>query len=90
MLRAYVVPRHAYSRSSNESEGPFSGVNFESTTTGHTGGVSFGAQHALGERFAIFGELGLVYERGRTDVTTTELRRRSFGTRSGVGVVVYF
>jgi hypothetical protein len=50
--------------------------------------VSFGAQHALGERFAIFGELGLVYERARTDVTTTELRRRSFGTRSGV--VVYF
>ena len=90
MLRAYVVPRYAYSRSTSETEGPFGGANFESTTTGHTGGVAFGAQHALGERFAIFGEIGLAYERARTEVTTTELRRTSFGTRSGVGVVVYF
>jgi hypothetical protein len=89
MLRAYVVPRYAYSRSTSESEGPFTGRDLEIRTTGHTGGVSFGAEHALGERFAIFGELGLAYERATTEVTT-ELRRRSFGTHSGVGVVFFF
>ena len=50
----------------------------------------FGAQHTLGDRFAIYGELGLAYERGTTEITTSELRRRAFGTRSGVGVVLYF
>jgi hypothetical protein len=46
-------------------------------------------QHALGDRFAIYGELGLAYERTTTEIITSEMHRSTFGTRSGVGVVVY-
>jgi opacity protein-like surface antigen len=88
MTRAYVVPRYAYSRNTATIEGPLTGL--EQTSNGHAFGVSIGAQHGLGERFAIYGELGLAYERGTTEALTSEIRRSAFGTRSGVGVVVYF
>jgi opacity protein-like surface antigen len=89
MTRAYLVPRYAYSHTSSSIEGPFT---FGSDSTGnvHDVSVSFGAQHNLGDRFAIYGELGLAYERAKTEITTSELRRTAFGTRSGVGVVIYF
>jgi hypothetical protein len=89
MTRAYVVPRYAYSRTSSSLEGPF---DFLRDTSGniHDVSMSFGAQHTLGDRFAIYGELGLAYERATTEITTSQLRRTEFGTRSGVGVVVYF
>jgi hypothetical protein len=58
--------------------------------TTHSGGVSFGAQHLLGEHFAIYGELGLSYDRLTTDLPAGEARGNAFATRSGVGVVVYF
>jgi hypothetical protein len=90
MLRAYVVPRYAFSRSTTDAEGVLSQLNFESTSTTHSGGVSFGAQHLLGEHFAIYGELGLSYDRLNTELPTGEARGNAFGTRSGVGVVVYF
>ena len=89
MTRAYVVPRYAYSRTSSSLEGPFT-VLRDSTGNGHDVSVSFGAQHTLGDRFAIYGELGFAYARLTTDITTTELRTNRVGTRSGVGVVVYF
>ena len=89
MTRAYVVPRYAYSRTSSSLEGPFT-VLRDSTGNGHDVSVSFGAQHTLGDRFAIYGELGFAYERLSSDITTTELRTNRVGTRSGVGVVVYF
>ncbi|HEY9466411.1 MAG TPA: hypothetical protein VIR54_25115 [Vicinamibacterales bacterium] len=89
MTRAYVVPRYAYVHTSSSLEGPFT-VLRDSTGNGHDVSVSFGAQHTLGERFAIYGELGFAYERTTSDVTTTELRSNRVGTRSGVGVVVYF
>ncbi len=89
MTRAYLVPRYAYSRTSSSLEGPFS-ILRDSTGNAHDASVSFGAQHNLGDRFAIYGELGFAYERLTTDITTSELRTSRFGTRSGVGVVVYF
>ena len=89
MTRAYVVPRYAYMHTSSSIEGPFA-ILSDSTGNGHDVSVSFGAQHNLGDRFAIYGELGLAYERAKTELTTSELRRTGFGTRSGVGVVVYF
>ena len=89
MTRAYVVPRYAYSRTTTSIDGVFTGVT-DSTGNAHTFVVSFGAQHPLGDRFAVYGELGLAYERSTTEITTSELRRSTFGTRSGVGVVVYF
>ena len=89
MTRAYVVPRYAYSRTTTTIEGPFA-VLGDSTGNAHDVSVSFGAQHTLGDRFAIYGELGLAYERGTSEITTSELRRSAFGTRSGVGIVLYF
>src|SRR5262245_25122495 len=89
MTRAYVVPRYAYSDISSSIDGPATIVR-DSSGNAHDVSVSFGAQHNLGERFAIYGELGLAYERFTTDIIASELRRSSFGTRSGVGVVVYF
>lgn len=89
MTRAYVVPRYAYSHTSSTIEGPFTTAR-DSSGHAHDVSVSFGAHHTLGDRFAIYGELGLAYERATTEITTSELRRSTFGTRSGVGVVVYF
>ena len=89
MTRAYVAPRYSYLRSKSSIDGPFA-ITRDSTGHGHDVSVSFGAQHTLGDRFAIYGELGLAYERAKTDIVTSELRVHSFGTRSGVGVVVYF
>jgi|RhiMethySRZTD1v2_1073278.scaffolds.fasta_scaffold00937_6 hypothetical protein len=89
--RAYVVPRYGFSRSTTSTEGVVvTQLNFESTVTTHSGGVSFGAQHLLGEHFAIYGELGLSYDRLSTELPTAEGHGHAFGTRSGVGVTVYF
>jgi hypothetical protein len=58
----------------------------------------FGAHYLLGRRFAAFGEVGFGYSRqtgsvtgtvGSTEVRTTS-RANSVGTRTGVGVVLYF
>ena len=89
MTRAYVAPRYSYSRAKSSIDGPFA-ITRDSNGHTHDVSVSFGAQHTLGDRFAIYGELGLAYERAKTDILTSELRAHSFGTRSGVGVVVYF
>lgn len=89
MTRAYLVPRYAYGRTSSSLEGPFT-ILRDSKGNSHDVSMSFGAQHNLGDRFAIYGELGFAYERLTTDITTSELRTSRFGTRSGVGVVVYF
>lgn len=89
LTSAYVVPRYAYSRTESSIEGPLAGLT-DSTIRAHAVSVSFGAQHRLGERFGIYGELGLEHDRSTTEITTAELRRRALGTRSGVGVVVYF
>ena len=89
MTRAYLVPRYAYSRTKSSLEGPFTLLR-DSTGNVHDVSVSFGAQQTLGDRFAIYGELGLEYQRVTTEVTTSELRSRTFAARSGVGVVVYF
>ena len=47
----------------------------DSTGNGHDVSVSFGAQHTLGDRLAIYGALGFAYERAKTEITTSELRR---------------
>jgi hypothetical protein len=75
-LRAYLAPRAAYGRSSNESEISFStslpGIptviqpaTFETKVTTQTYGASFGTQYGLGERFAAFGEVGVAYSSSR-------------------------
>lgn len=91
-LRTYVAPRFSYSRTSGNSS------NTDSTTDIYTFAGMFGAQYSLSRRFAAFGEVGLSYARqnGTSTTTigpvTTQIRNRAnaFGTRTGVGVVLYF
>ena len=87
-LRLYISPRVAYT--ATESSESVAG----STSTYLVSG-SFGAQHRLGSRFAVFGELGVEYSRSRFDLSALSLfatttRRSSITTRSGAGIVLYF
>ncbi len=88
-LKLYVAPRFAYGRTSG------SGDTLESITDIYSVSGSFGGHYALGRRFAIFGEAGLQYSHQTGSVTSssplrTTSRGDNLGTRTGVGVVVYF
>jgi uncharacterized protein YigE (DUF2233 family) len=58
----------------------------------------FGAQYSLSRRFAAFGEVGVSYARQSGTSTTTigaltnriTSKGNAFGTRTGVGVILYF
>lgn len=90
-LRTYVAPRFSYTRTHGE------GDVTESTTTSYSMAGMFGAHYLLGSRFAVFGELGFGYTRQDSTAITTivsEIRTTSHGngvgTRTGIGVVLYF
>lgn len=91
-LRTYLAPRFSYTRTSGDS------TTTESTTDIYSFAGMFGAQYSLGRRFAAFGEVGLTYSRQNGSVTSTigPLTNRisshgnAFGTRTGVGVILYF
>jgi autotransporter-like protein len=97
-LRTYVSPRWAYTRVSStpsSTTGVQTGV--VSGASGHTNFVSgsFGAQYALGDRFSVFGEIGLGFSRTVSSpfagsFATIDSRASSLGTRSGAGVILYF
>jgi len=55
---------------------------------GHSMSGSLGVRYGLGERFGVFGELGVDYTREDTTDPATESRIARTGIRSGVGVVV--
>ena len=85
-LRTYVTPRFSYISTDSSSS--------EIESSNYLVSGSIGAQHRLGDRFAIFGELGVEYARSTTRLSSTflsiETRRSTVGTRSGAGVVLYF
>lgn len=84
----YVSPRFTYSHNSTSSD---VGAEASSNSWGLVGSV--GAQHKLGTRFSVFGEIGLGYSRstiGAGSLAITEATASTFGTRSGVGVILYF
>jgi hypothetical protein len=90
-LKTYVSPRFAYTRTSGSSE-----VS-RSTADMYSVGGLFGAHCGLGQRFAVFGEVGLAYTHQTGSVTSaispaisTSNHGDSVGTRTGVGVVLYF
>jgi hypothetical protein len=106
-LRAYITPRVSYSDIASTTESAITGVPGASSTVrssidGHaiSAGGAFGALYRLGNRFGVFGELGLTWTEQETETTTTSgstsAASRStgtstnWGTRSGVGVVFYF
>lgn len=99
-LRTYVTPRFTWSRVSSTSEltppiiNPITGVSTsESTTTGNAYGFggSFGAQYGLGDRFVVFGELGLTYghSTSESNLSRSKTTTNGFGTRAAVGVVFF-
>ena len=91
-LKLYAAPRFAYGRTSG------SGDLVESTTNIYSISGSFGGHYALGRRFAVFGEAGVQYSHQTGSVTTTislgPLRTTNrgdvVGTRTAIGVVIYF
>jgi hypothetical protein len=106
-LRAYVTPRVGYRRSSATVTTTTTGLppgvvggiapvtERTNTTTGFEVGGSFGAQHSLSERFALFGEVGINYSSlespaDLSPVQSTTIEARSVGIRSGVGVIFFF
>jgi hypothetical protein len=89
-LRPYFSPQWSYSHLSSGSS---------STATGNANTFSgmVGAQYALGGRFAVFGETGAGYSRSSTTVeigggsiSPSTRHTDNFGTRSRVGVILYF
>jgi hypothetical protein len=90
-LRTYVAPRFSFSRTHGH------GDVTRSTSDSYSIAGMFGAHYLLGQRFAVFGELGFGYTRQTGSATTTvvtEVRTTNHGntvaTRTGVGVILYF
>lgn len=94
-LRLYVVPRVAWFRTDTENDAQatsLGALNSENDGLQASGGL--GAHYGLGDRAAVFGELGVYYTRqklssgysgGATKATLTGV-----GLRSVVGFVLYF
>jgi hypothetical protein len=92
-LRTYLSPRVAYSRTTSKTDAilPLEDT-IENTTNSTTVTGSFGAQYSVGERFSVFGEVGLAivhsWSEGFGSLTNTSAN--TFGTRSGAGIIFYF
>jgi len=88
-FRTYWSPRFVVTHQDSTSTGTNS-----NGTNSYSASGSFGAQCALGDRFKVFGELGLNYGWLNVGVSTTlstvTAKTRSFGTRSAVGVAFSF
>jgi len=94
-FRVYLVPRVAYVRSTVDLDaGLVGGAAVDTTSNGWLASGGVGAQVAVHDHVAIFGEAGGQYsrQRGTSSLTTSrsEDTTRAAGLRSAVGVVVYF
>jgi hypothetical protein len=93
-LRTYVSPRFTYARTSSSTEA--NGVSLGSDGSGksYSAGAAFGAQYALGERFGVFGEVGVGYanQKSSSDISTFQSSTVShtWSSRTGVGVILFF
>ena len=85
-LRAYLSPRFGYQWSS--STFAISSPSSSSTNTYSVGG-SFGAEYQLHRRFAVFAETGIVYARTSSGFSPGS-SAHTWGTRAGVGAILYF
>lgn len=96
-LRMYAAPGYAYSRFSTHLHVEFSGpgipedsgddVVFETTTHGFRG--MLGLQYALHERFSVFAETGLRFDRSTDNQGSTAIEK-SIGNTSAIGAIFYF
>lgn len=101
-LRTYLSPRFGYSRWSSTTSSISETADFESSSYMTSG--SFGARYALGRHFGVFGEAGFTYTtmtntsrfsvpsplRGSLTSVGSVEHTHEVGSRSGVGVIVYF
>jgi opacity protein-like surface antigen len=86
-LRTYVAPQVTYTRTNGETSSVLSSI------VGNSYGLAglFGAQYSLNDRFSMFGEVGLGYTHVSTsDLIGTASKADNWGTRTGVGVILYF
>jgi hypothetical protein len=86
-LRTYIAPQFTYSRSEGGR------VDTDGTTTdSYSFAGLFGAEYSPTRRFGVFGELGVGYDRQTSDAGSgsANIKSNNFGTRAGVGVILYF
>lgn len=84
--RLYVSPQYVYSRGNAESNGS------ESKGTAHSVTGIIGAQHTLGSRFAVFGEVGMGWSKAesKSSTGTAGATSRVWTTRSTIGGILFF
>lgn len=87
-ISTYVSPQYSYSRFSSSNDFGFIDVDGLAQGTHGIGGL-FGVQYAANRRFSLFGEAGLEYRRSHGDDELESLTATTFGSRAGIGVVVY-
>ncbi len=94
-LHAYFSPRFGYAHSGTDVSGS-SGSTGTSTSSTYTFSGSFGAQYALGRRFAVFGEAGIAYSHltGESSSSASTLASssgtgNSWSTRTAIGGIFY-
>jgi hypothetical protein len=95
-LRTYLAPRFTYERQNLEDEGFFSTI--ESATHLYSLSGLFGAQYLLGDRFLVFGEVGVRGEyssatdtfSGQAFTFSSEPAGYTLRSTGGVGIVFFF
>lgn len=98
-LRTYCSPQFGYAHTTSNNE-PSTGIA-RSESSGNTYAVagSFGVQYSATHRFSVFGEFGVSYRTGNSTFTssasqgavaTGKTTTHAFGTRTAVGIVLYF
>ena len=92
-LQTYVSPRFTYSHTSNSSDiaGPVSTPETNASSNSYGFAGLFGAEQSLGDKFAVFGEVGFGFSHStsKTSLSPTKLSSNTWGTRAGVGVVFF-
>ena len=93
-LSLYLTPRyvHRRGRTTVVQDVPanlFVAGSDDREIEGHSITGSLGARYGVGERFGVFGELGVDHSREDTTDPATESRITRTGIRGGVGVMVY-
>lgn len=90
-LRVYVSPRFTYSHASSDLSGSSNVFDSSSSAWGLSG--SIGGQYALGSRFGVFAEAGLIYSSQRAETSIAGVADRTawtFGSRAALGGILYF
>ena len=98
-LRLYLTPRYSFARTSStitlqvpQLQFPLGTLTTTSVTTKrttHEHGLALlvGAEYRLGDRFGVFGEVGVLYTRASL---SSETDNWAVGSTSGIGVTLYF